>query len=87
MAVVAKKITEKRLKRYGHLKRRMEEGYVLRRSSSTDKAEASIPGKRRRGRQKTRWKDSCNRYAKCGAKYGGRNAQDKVEDRNPKLFR
>ena len=39
----------------GHVKRR-EEGHVLRRM--LDEPEL---GKRRRGRQKTRWKDSCQR--------------------------
>ena len=36
------------------LVKRREEGHVLRR-----KLDAPMPGKRRRGRQKTRWKDSC----------------------------
>ena len=45
-----KKITEKRLiKWYGHVKRR-DEVHVLGRMYQ-----------RRRGRQKTRWKDSCKR--------------------------
>ena len=52
---MTKKITEKRLKWYGHVKRRGE-GHVLRRMLDTP-----VPGKRRRGRQKTRWKDSCKR--------------------------
>ena len=39
----------------GHVKRR-EEGHVLRRM-----LDAPVPGKRRRGRQKSRWKDSCKR--------------------------
>ena len=42
------------LKKY-YVKRR-EEGHVLRRMS-----DALVPGKRWRGRQKTRWKDLCNR--------------------------
>ena len=48
-------------------------------------ADVPIPGKRRRGRQKTRWKDSCNRDMKGG----GRTEQDRVEEINidPKLFR
>ena len=53
VAPVTKKITEKRLKWNGHVKRRDEE-HVLRRM-------LDAPGKRRRGRQKTRWKDSCKR--------------------------
>ena len=55
MAPVTKKITEKRLKWYGHVKGR-DEGHVLRRM-----LDAPVPGKRRRGRQKTRWKDLCKR--------------------------
>ena len=37
----------------GHVKRR-EEGHILRRM-----VDAPVPGKRQRGRQTTRWKDSC----------------------------
>ena len=55
VAPVIKKITETRLKWYGHFTRR-DEGNVLRRM-----VDAPGPGKRRRGRQKTRWKDSCKR--------------------------
>ena len=50
------KITEKRLKWYGHVKRR-DEGHTLRRM-----LDAPVPGKRRRRKQKSRWKDSCKRY-------------------------
>ena len=42
--------------RYGHDKRR-DEGHVLRRMS-----DAPVPGKRLRGRQKTRWNGSCKRH-------------------------
>ncbi len=52
MAPVTKKITEKRLKWYGHVKGR-DEGHVLRRM-----LDAPVPGKRM-GRQKTRCKDAC----------------------------
>ena len=55
VAPVSKKITEKRPKWYGHVKRR-DEGHVLRRMLDTP-----VPGKRRRGRMKARWKDSCKR--------------------------
>ena len=48
VAPVIKKITEKRLKWCGHVKRR-EEGHVLRRM-----LDAPVPGKRRRGRQTTK---------------------------------
>ena len=40
------------VKWYGHVKR-MDRGHVLR------MLDAPVPGKRRRGRQTTRWKDSC----------------------------
>ena len=70
----AKRITHKKLW-YRHVRRR-EEGQVLSRM-----ADATIPGKRRKGRQKTRWKDSCNRYGKCGVEFRGRKVEDKVEER------
>ena len=50
-----KKITEKRLKWYDHV-RRMEEEHIVRRMLDVD-----IPGKRRRGRPNLRWKDACKR--------------------------
>ena len=50
VAFLTKKITEERLKKYGHVKKR-EEGYVLRLM-----LDVTVPGKRRRGRQKTRGK-------------------------------
>ena len=71
VAPVKKKITEKRLKWYGRVKRR-DEGHVLRRMLASP-----VPGKRRRGRQKTRWKDSCKRYGKCVFKGGVRTGHDK----------
>ena len=48
----SKKITEKRLKCYGHV-RRMKEEHIVRRMLDVD-----IPGKRRRGRPNLRWKDA-----------------------------
>ena len=45
----------------GHVKRR-EEGHVLRRM-----LDAPVPGKRRKGRQQTRGKDSCKRYVESVA--------------------
>ena len=51
------------------------EGHVFRRI-----ADASIPGKRRRGRQKIRWKDSGNNMNVESVELsGGHNGQDKVE--------
>ena len=75
VAPVTKNITEKRLKWYGHDKRR-EERHVLRRM-----LDAPVSGKKRRGRQKTRWKDSCKGdMEKFGVKGGGRTGQDKEEE-------
>ena len=51
----AKKITDKRLKWYGHV-RRMKEGHIVRRMLDVD-----IPGKRRRGWPNLRWKDACQK--------------------------
>ena len=51
----SKKITEKRLKWYGHV-RRMKEEHIVRRMLDVD-----LPGKRRRGRPSLRWKDACKR--------------------------
>ena len=51
----SKKITEKRLKWYGHV-RRMKEEQIVRRMLDVD-----IPGKRKRGRPNVRWKDVCKR--------------------------
>ena len=41
--------------KYGHVRRR-KDGHALRRM-----VDAPVPGKRRRGRPKTRWKDLCKR--------------------------
>ena len=51
----SKKITENRLKWYGHV-RRMKEEHIVRRMLYVN-----IPGKRRRGRPNLRWKDACKR--------------------------
>ena len=51
----SKKITEKRLKWYGHV-RRMKEEHIVRRMLDVDP-----PRKRRRGRPSLRWKDACKR--------------------------
>ena len=51
----SKKITEKRLKWYGHV-RRMKEEHIVRRMPDVD-----IPGKRIRGRPNLRRKDPCKR--------------------------
>ena len=51
----SKKITEKRLKWYGHMSR-MKEEHIVRIMLYVD-----IPGKRRRGRPTLTWKDACKR--------------------------
>ena len=51
----SKKITEKRLKWCGHM-RRMKEEHIVRRMLDVD-----IPEERRRGRPNLRWKDACKR--------------------------
>ena len=53
MGQASKKITETRLKWYGHV-RRMKEEHIVKRMLDVD-----IPGKRRRGRPHLRWKDAC----------------------------
>ena len=58
VAQASKKITERRLNWYGHVMRRDGE-HILRKVSRAD-----IPGKRKRGRPKTRWKDACQRDLK-----------------------
>ena len=50
-----RKITERRLMWFGHVERREEDHYLKR------VANMEIPGRRRRGRPKTRWRDSVRR--------------------------
>ena len=78
VAQASKKITENRLKWYGHM-RRMKEEHVVRRMRDVD-----IPGKRRRGRPNLRWKDACKRdMTQAGLKED--NATNRAEWRK-KLF-
>ena len=56
-AVKKMKIPENRLKWYEHVKRR-DDGHVLRGNGRC----TTVPRKRGRGGQKTRWKDSCKIY-------------------------
>ena len=58
VAQASKKITERRFNWYGHVMRRDGE-HILRKVLRAD-----IPGKRKRGRPKTRWKDACQRDLK-----------------------
>ena len=46
--------------------------------------DAPVSGRRQRGRQKTRWKESCKSDMESG---GGRTGQDKVVERISKSFR
>ena len=55
MVQASKKITEKRLKWYGHMSR-MKEEHIVRRMLDVE-----IPGRRRRGRPNLKWKDACKR--------------------------
>ena len=55
IAQASKKIPERKLKWHGHVMRREEE-HAVRRVMTEE-----IPGKRKRGRPKTRWKDVCRR--------------------------
>ena len=52
---MTQKMTEQRVKWYGHIKR-TDERHVLRRV-----LDGPQPGKGRRGRHNTMWKDSCKR--------------------------
>ena len=55
MVQASKKITETRLKWYGHV-RRMKEEHIVRRMLDVD-----IPGNRSRGRPNLRWEDAFKR--------------------------
>ena len=69
-----KKITEKRLKRFGHV-RRMKEEHIVRRM-----LDVGIPGKIRRGRPNLKWKDACMRdMTEVGLKED--NAMNRAERR------
>ena len=81
MVQASKKITEKRLKWYGHV-RRMKEEHIVRRMLDVD-----IPGKRRRGRPNLRWKDGCERDMTGRVERGQRNKQGKMEKEANELYR
>ena len=57
---VTKKITEKRLKLHGHVTRRNEGHVGL--VPTKNNLSGPVPGKRRRGRQKNRQRDSYKRH-------------------------
>ena len=70
-----RKIKEKLLKWYGHV-RRMKEEHIVRRM-----VDVEIPGKRRRGRPNLRWKYACTRdMTQAGSKEG--NATNRAEWRS-----
>ena len=76
----SKKITEKRLKWYGHV-RRMKEEHIVRRM-----LDVVIPGKRRRGRPNLRWKDACKRdMTQSGLKQGRMEKEANQLYRRPQM--
>ena len=62
VAQASKKITERRLNWYGHVMKRDGE-HILRKVLKADRP-IGLPGKSKRGRPKTRWKDACQRDLK-----------------------
>ena len=84
MGQASKKITEKRLKWYGRV-RRMKEEHTVRRMLDVD-----IPGKRRRGRPNLWWKDACKRVpplSRGRTERGQHNKQGSKEEENKQLYR
>ena len=82
VAQASKKITERRLIWYGHVMRRDGE-HILRKVLRAD-----IPGKRKRGRPKTRWKDACQRDLKKYWTESGRgDGQGDVEKKHHQSYR
>ena len=78
----SKKITGKRLKWYGHV-RRMKEKHIVRKMLDVD-----IPGKRRRGRPNLRWKDVRKIWQRRGQKFRGqRNKQGSMEEEDHQQYR
>ena len=76
-----KKSTEKRLKRYGHV--RIRAAHIVIRMLVVE-----IPGKRRRGRANLRWKEACRRdMIKAerlqNNKQGSNEEEDKQQYRRP----
>ena len=82
MVQASKKITEKRLKWYGHV-RRMKEEHIVRRMLDVD-----ITEKRRRGRPNLRWKDACKRdMTQAGMKGDNATKQGSMEKEANQLYR
>ena len=76
VAQASKNITERRLNWYGHVMRRDGE-HILRRVLRAD-----MPGKRKRGRPKTRWKDACQRDLKSTGLRAGEETDREMWRRN-----
>ena len=74
----SKKITEKRLKWYGHVRRMKEEHIVIR------MLDVEIPGERRRGRPNLRWKE---RHDTSGSERGQHVKQGSMEEYDHQLYR
>ena len=84
VAQASKKITERRFNWYGHVMRRDGE-HILRKVLRAD-----IPGKMKRGRPKTRWKDACQRDLKSTGlrtESGRGDGQGDVEKKDHQLYR
>ena len=82
VAQASKDITERRLNWYGHVMRRDGE-HIMRKVLKAD-----IPGKRKRGRPKTRCKDACQRDLKKYWTESGRgDEQGDVEKKDHQLYR
>ena len=85
VAQASKKITERRLNWYGHVMSvmRRDGEHILRKVLRAD-----IPGKRKRGRPKTRLKDACQRDLKKYWTESGRGeGQGDVEKKDNQLYR
>ena len=76
VAQASKMITARRLNWYGHVMRRDGE-HILRKVLRAD-----IPGQRKRGRPKTRWKDAGQRYLKSTVLRAGEETDRAMWRRN-----
>ena len=76
VAQASKKITERRLNWYWHVMRKDGEQILWK------VLKADIPGKRKRGRPKTRWKDACQRDLKSTGLRAGEETDREMWRRN-----
>ena len=81
MVQTSKKITEKRLKWYGHVSR-MKEEHIVRRILDVE-----IPGKRRRGRPHLMERRMQERHDRGGSERGQDNKQGSMEEYHHQLYR